>query len=1297
MDINGHLKKGFKVDLILFVFHRELITRNTITDPVYSNKLIGSSRIFVLFSAILLFLFSASILKVDAQIWFENFPEANGTTVDPQGKWTLTTPFGNDGTFYIFGNAVRANDISFGPGIFTSEPINISAYPRVYISLKIREIGVMEHFQDSISLYYTLDGGPEILWGTEADDFDNNSENWVTKTVANISGSTLRIIVKMRNGEFTEYFYLDDVGVYVQPDLYSIQSGDWDNNSTWSYSRTGLSCSCQPNALTTAVVQALNTVNIKTNVATAELVVENGGNVRWTAANFNLNIENGGILKVNAGGTLTRNGFTGANIVFDDEWKSGQVISDGTISVSSILLSNYLGELALSGTSSVDINQSIYINGNGTLFGNWYVRDPRITVTNNLGGTLNFGGNLGVASGQSGNMTFNNNKTVNLIGIFDNISTSSRFYNFPGATWNYGGSNFDTDIRLYSNFNSNLFNYAGSSNQSIITPFDAYWNLTSSGTGTKTLSGNTIVNGNLNISSGTSIQIATYDLSVSGSTSVSGTILDNSSVGTDRFIGPVTINAGGNWDYSTGNEACEFRGGLTHNGTGFNSGTGIYSFTTNTQTLGGTTAITFKGDLIVTGITLNNTNTTTIEGVLGGTGTWNNNSGSVLNYENSAAPLVANFAVNADPNTVNYSRSGDQVLRPATYHHLIVSNSGSKRFGGTINVNGNLNIENNSVLLNSGSNDIYLAGNWTDNNTADGFTEGTGEVFFNGTTQQIITNAGGTGAESFYDLTLNNSDGLSLASCDLNLSHQLSLIAGNITLVNNSNKVYLSGATPASLMYKSGKIIGKFERGITITGTYLFPIGTATNYNPANLVLTAPNTTNTIGSVLTEFLSGTPGNSGLPINEGGVEVSDAYPDGYWSVTPKNGFSSANYSINLNGNGFSTAVFESTRIIKRAAGGDWEFDGIHSNAIGTVCYRNNLTGGLSTTGTQFGFGHIRPLITDQPDIQTVCENSAASFSIVSTGYPPLTYQWYKMPGSPLTNDGHFGGVTTSTLSLPNAVLSDAGNYYCIITDGNGSAVQSTSALFTVKALPLTTAGNNGPVCTGSALNLTGGPDGMTIYSWTGPNGFTSSLQSPSVSDNSTSELEGIYTLSVTSSDECTGTATSTVTVIEQPVAIGGPDQELAFVFETQMDAELSSSETGEWSLVSGTGQINDIHSPTTTITGLSTGENIFLWKVRNGNCEASDEVKITVNEMFVPSVITPDGDGKNDYFKISEYDGKVELKIFNRWGNVEYTSINYENDWDGKNNKGSELPADTYFYILIFENGEIRKGSVLIKR
>jgi len=323
---------------------------------------------------------------------------------------------------------------------------------------------------------------------------------------------------------------------------------------------------------------------------------------------------------------------------------------------------------------------------------------------------------------------------------------------------------------------------------------------------------------------------------------------------------------------------------------------------------------------------------------------------------------------------------------------------------------------------------------------------------------------------------------------------------------------------------------------------------------------------------------------------------------------------------------------------------------------------------------------------------VCIGAAGNVYTTEAGMS--NYTWSVSAGGTITAGGGTANNTVTVTWTTTGAQSVTTNY----TNINGCTATSPIKYdVTINPLPVTTTSNNGPVCVGSTLSLTGGPATMITYSWTGPNGFTSSLQNPSVSDNATLAMAGVYALTVTISGGCTSAATTTVIVNENPIAIEGPDQELTFVFETQMAAELSSPETGEWSLISGSGHINDIHSPTALVTDLSIGENIFLWKVRIANCEDSAKVKITVNDLFVPSVITPDGDGKNDYFKIGEIIGKVELIIINRWGNEEFTNANYLNDWNGLNNEGQELPNDTYFYIMKFENGIIKKGSVLIKR
>ena len=83
----------------------------------------------------------------------------------------------------------------------------------------------------------------------------------------------------------------------------------------------------------------------------------------------------------------------------------------------------------------------------------------------------------------------------------------------------------------------------------------------------------------------------------------------------------------------------------------------------------------------------------------------------------------------------------------------------------------------------------------------------------------------------------------------------------------------------------------------------------------------------------------------------------------------------------------------------------------------------------------------------------------------------------------------------------------------------------------------------------------------------------------------------------------------------------------------MNAKLANIyETGKWSLISGTGLISDLTNQKCTVTGLSLDKNKFLWTVSNDVCpSSSDTVTLKVNDFKIPTLITPNHDGKNDYF------------------------------------------------------------------
>ncbi|MFC3975514.1 gliding motility-associated C-terminal domain-containing protein, partial [Belliella kenyensis] len=69
---------------------------------------------------------------------------------------------------------------------------------------------------------------------------------------------------------------------------------------------------------------------------------------------------------------------------------------------------------------------------------------------------------------------------------------------------------------------------------------------------------------------------------------------------------------------------------------------------------------------------------------------------------------------------------------------------------------------------------------------------------------------------------------------------------------------------------------------------------------------------------------------------------------------------------------------------------------------------------------------------------------------------------------------------------------------------------------------------------------------------------------------------------------------------------------------------------------------------------------------------------TVRPFFIPNVITPDGDRRNDTFEIKGINKFVsnEIVIFNRYGDHVYEASNYRNDWGA-----DKLPAGTYYYVF----------------
>ncbi len=330
-----------------------------------------------------------------------------------------------------------------------------------------------------------------------------------------------------------------------------------------------------------------------------------------------------------------------------------------------------------------------------------------------------------------------------------------------------------------------------------------------------------------------------------------------------------------------------------------------------------------------------------------------------------------------------------------------------------------------------------------------------------------------------------------------------------------------------------------------------------------------------------------------------------------------------------------------------------------------------------------------------DIKPVTVTVHPAPSLVVTDPLPVCYPATVDLTGPDITAGSTGGLAWSyyadaegTTILESPGEATSGTYYIRGTTAEGCH-DIKPVTVKIEPLPMVSITGNNSMCIDEQIVLEGIPAGGTFLVTSGPGNISDNLLRAFRAGDISVEYH--YT------DACFNMAEKIISVDDFPVADAGLDQELTFIFNVRMQATLLPFETGKWTLVSGSGRIQDSHSPTTLVYGLSLGDNIFLWTVQNESCKAEKEVNITVNDLFIPSVITPNNDGKNDYFSISPVDGPVELIIFNRWGLIEYENKNYNNNWDGRNRSGMILPNDTYFYILKFENGITRTGTVLIKR
>ncbi|WP_420318981.1 T9SS type A sorting domain-containing protein [Ekhidna sp.] len=317
---------------------------------------------------------------------------------------------------------------------------------------------------------------------------------------------------------------------------------------------------------------------------------------------------------------------------------------------------------------------------------------------------------------------------------------------------------------------------------------------------------------------------------------------------------------------------------------------------------------------------------------------WTNASGSSVSV--SGLFMADNqIEVSASPNTVNYNGNVAQnITIPLTdYHHLQATVGSTKSMQANTVVNGDLTISGTAVLDVTVNNyTLTVGGDWSNTSgAADPFLQQSGSVTLNGTGSQSLT-----GSETFYDLTINNSNtgnGVTLMS-PINISNSLTLLDG--TLLTDATNLADVGVNATFTFNPGAIIIGPMIQRVATTtpSTLDFPVGASGEPHTLELNITQDAATETAYTV--DYNTTAPSSFTLP--SGVVRVTSL---GHWTVEKGAGANITSGSVRLYYLASDQVEVPSDlRIVKDDGAGNWiNLGGTGTGSpSGSILSTNNFT-------------------------------------------------------------------------------------------------------------------------------------------------------------------------------------------------------------------------------------------------------------------------------------------------------------------------------------------------------------------
>ena len=372
-------------------------------------------------------------------------------------------------------------------------------------------------------------------------------------------------------------------------------------------------------------------------------------------------------------------------------------------------------------------------------------------------------------------------------------------------------------------------------------------------------------------------------------------------------------------------------------------------------------------------------------------------------------------------------------------------------------------------------------------------------------------------------------------------------------------------------------------------------------------------------------------------------------------------------------------------------GGYTFD--WSNGLPNSSSPSNLMAGIYTVTVTDSLGcfvmdtiAIDTLATPQVIFaaDSTCLGLATTFTNNSIAPTGSTYAW------DFDNDGNMDADTSgdATFFYPSTGIFTA---QLIITTTDGCSDTAITNAY-LEELIVDFSGLEESYCKNADVAaLTGSPEGG-VFSGLG-------IANNSFDPNNAPLGLNTITYYYTNSLGCSDSVSYDTDILQVPNLDAGNDTTV-FVNDP-FELRASGAQFYDWSPANG---LNATTVSNPEVLLFETQTYVVTGTGANG-CSTTDTITINVDNnlgcLKLREVFSPNGDNVNDTWEIecvSRHDNTVE--VFNRWGQLVFSAVNYDNTWDGISVTGEELPEDSYFYVInITTAGQERlfRGAVTIVR